>query len=551
MKCSISIFDDRLKVVSGYSPILVERFRAIPGAKPHYLDGKFAFWTFPVMPDTVLMITDVCGILPGMLDADVRAVIAEHIKTPEAKRQVDLSVINGHEFKTEPYEHQRVNLARTMSEDRWLFADEQGTGKSFPLCNRLKMMDYSSKFLIICPRSVCPGWIEQLKDHAELDATIISGNPAVKQRKLRESGRIVIAGYETVLSMEADFLAIPWDAMILDEVQKVKNFTAKVSKCIRKLSEKIDRVWALSGTPAPNGLEDWFGVISAIDPTLLPVTTKTAFEARYCFKARIGGDGPWKIAGYRNVGELHGYINSISSRVTKKEALDLPDKVISARYVEMEGDQKRVYKELKNDAVARINHWKEAGQLTARNILSEQLRLLQIVGGFVPSDDGKMYEFPDKCKISAIRDLTDEVGDKQVVIWAAFVAETEFLAKWLDKEYGGGVATLTGKMNDADRNLNIDSFKRGDARWFVGMAGSGGVGINGLQVCDTEFYYSRNFRMDYWKQSQDRCHRLGVKNTVSVVKIICQGSVDVRVDERLDEKDAQMNMMLCEPEDIL
>ena len=83
-------------------------------------------------------------------------------------------------------------------------------------------------------------------------------------------------------------------------------------------------------------------VISAVDPTLLPVTTKTAFEARYCFKARIGGDGPWTIAGYRNVGELHGYINSISSRVTKKEALDLPDKVISTRYVEMESDQKRV-----------------------------------------------------------------------------------------------------------------------------------------------------------------------------------------------------------------
>lgn len=550
MKCAISIFEDRLKVVSGYSPILVERFRAIPGAKPHYLDGKFAFWTFPIMPDTVMLITDVCGILPSMLNADVRAVIASHIKTPEAKRTVDLSVINGHTFKTQPYDHQRINLARAMTFSRWLFADEAGTGKSMPMCNRIAMIR-DEKILIICPRSVCLGWIEQLKIHADMEATIITGNPVAKQKKLRESGNIVIAGYETVLSMESNFLAIAWDAMILDEVQKVKNFTAKVSKCIRKISEKTCRVWGLSGTPACNGMEDWLGVVSAIDPALLPVKTKTAFEARYCFKARVGGDGPFTIAGYRNVEELHGYVSSISSRVTKKEALDLPDKVISTRYVDMDGDQKRVYRELKNDAVARINHLKEEGQLTARNILSEQLRLLQIVGGFVPSDDGKIFEFPDKCKIPAIRDLIDEVSDKQVVIWAAFVAEAEFLAKWLKNEYGGGVATLTGKMNDTDRNLNVDSFKRGDARWFVGMAGSGGVGINGLQVCDTEFYYSRNFRMDYWKQSQDRCHRLGVKNTVSVVKIICQGSVDIRVDERLDEKDAQMNMMLDNAEDVL
>jgi len=552
MKCNISLDGDSLKVVSGYSPILVDRFRAIPGSKPHFANGKFQYWTFPIMPDVVLMTLDVCGLIPAMLDPDVRKVVEDQTKKASPRTPVDRSIINGYEFKTEPYDHQRENFARSLTEDRWLFADEQGTGKSMPLCNRLRtLMAEPRNILVICPKSVVPGWRDQLREHAGLDCVMVVGTMNQKKKKLADSTPIKVAGYETVLSMDESFSEIDWYAIIIDEVQKVKNFTAQVSKCVQRLSEKATCVWALSGTPAPNGLEDWQGVLAAVKPGLLPIATKTAFEARYCFKARVGESGPFKIAGYRNVEELHGYIGSVTSRITKAEALDLPEKVISSRYVEMEGEQARVYRELRKDAVARLVSLKNEGQLTVRNVLSEQLRLLQVVGGFVPDDAGVMHELPSKCKLSAIRDVMDEVGFKQVVIWAAFVEEANFLAKWFADEYGGDAVMLTGQTPDKERSDNIEAFRKGDARWFIGTAGAGGTGVNGLQVCDTEIYYSRNFRLDCWKQSQDRCHRLGSEKTVSVIKLICQNSVDVRVDERLDEKDAQLEMMLRDPGEML
>lgn len=553
MKCKIEILNDCLKVVVAYSPIVVERFRAVPGAKPHFDQGKFQFWTFPIMPDTVLMVTDICGVLPWMLEPDVRKVIEEHTKKPDARPAADLSLINGHSFKTTPYDHQRANLARTIAERRWLFADEQGTGKSMPLCNRIKMLldAGDAKILIICPRSVIPGWRDQLREHAGLECVLVTGSKGQKAKRLAERCAIKVASYETILAAQDDFAAIAWDAIVCDEIQKIKNFTAKSSKVIQDLSTRVKYFWGLSGTPFPNGLEDCLGVIAAVKPGHLKATTKTAFDARYTFKARVGEDGPFKIAGYRNVDELHGYIAAITSRVTKAEALDLPPKVISARYAELEGEQARVYRELKKDAVATIKSLKASGELTVRNILTEQLRLLQVVGGFVPDDSGVVHELPVKCKLSAIRDVIDEVGDKQVVLWAAFVAEVDFLAKWLEQEYGGKSVVLTGGVGDADRKTNVEAFTRGDARWFVGTAGAGGVGINGLQVCDTEIYYSRNFRMDFWKQSQDRCHRIGSKaDKVSIIKLICENTVDVRVDDRLEEKDAMQEMMLTNPEEL-
>ncbi len=543
MKSSITLEAGRLVVDSGYSPILVERFRQIEGRR---WDADRKVNSFPATGEALLAVCDVMGLIPWMLDDDVKALLDTVAKPPEA-RPVDVALAEGHSFLTPPFDHQRVNFARLMGENRWVLADEMGTGKSFSLVNKIRtFVGDATKVLIICPKPVAQGWVKQLNDHGQLGCEVIEGS---KERReavmLRHHGKpsIKITNYELLL--HSDFSVVSWDIIVLDEIHKVKNHSSQVSKRVRELTEKASHVYGLSGTPAPNGLEDWFGVLRAVKPDLLPVTTKTAFEARYCLKTKLPDSNVFKISGYKNVAELHGYIASITSRVTKAECLDLPGKMFETRTVTLDGDQARIYRDLKRDAVARLADT----ELSINNVLQESLRLLQVVGGFMPGDDGTMAEIENKAKLPALAGCLDELGTKRCVIWCNFLAEVRFLAKWLGDSYGRTV-TFCGETSEFDRIRALEDFVSGKARYFLGTAGAGGTGINGLEVCDTEIYYSRGWRYDHWVQSQDRLDRIGQKNKVTVIKLVASGTVDEKVDLALEKKGGMQDMMLQRPEDF-
>ncbi len=567
MNATLTVRDGRLRVRTPYAPALVERFRAIPGRS---FDGETKEWTFPIAPDVVSMVTDVLGVLPWSLPPEVRDAVNGSLPRVEAK-PVDMSLIEGHVFRTVPFEHQRVNLARLVAEKRWLIADEQGLGKSAVIANRLRHVKNQLDILnvlIVCPKSVVHGWLDQLWTHAELHATAVEGNATQRRNRLAGGFRFKVTNYEALIHTGSAFEEIDWDVVVIDEVQKVKNFTAQTSKALRRLTAKANYVWALSGTPAPNGLEDYLGVLAAVDPKLLPVQTKTAVEARYCVKQAIGQDDagnpapPFKIVAYRNVAELHGYIARITSRHTKAECLDLPPKIFSVRTCQLEGEQARVYRDIKKDAVAKIETLRGEGTLTVANVITESLRLLQVVGGHMPllldSHDtdcdcsrDSIYRFPKIAKLDALGDLLDEVGERQVVLWACFRPEVAMLVEWLEKHYGGGVASLVGGMSGNDRAENIERFRSGAARWFVGTAEAGGTGVNGLAVADTMVYYSRGWRLDSFLQSQDRGHRIGMQgNSLSIVKLLAERTVDFKVDESLDKKQSLQDMMLGNPAEV-
>lgn len=581
MKSDLTICGGKIRVKTPYAPALIDRFRAIPGRA---FDGVSKIWEFPAVRDVLLMVCDAVGVLPWMCSDEVRKLAGENGAQAVEKVALDMSVIDGHHFHTPPYEHQRRNLARLVQNPRWILCDEMGTGKSHAVANLIYRIArgherYSTPYgvrpegpmLIVCPKSVLSVWVEQLDQHGDTGCLIVEktwrGAPPTKDG-------IYVANYERVLADAEAFLSCDWFLIVLDEIHRVKNFTAQTSRVIRKLTNKAKYVYGLSGTPAPNGLEDWFGVLSAVDPTLLPVNTKTAFENRYCVKTQLGSGGIWKVTGYRNVEELHGYISSITSRVTKSECLDLPEKVFSVRKVTLDGEQARIYRELKKDAVARLTppDWSksfgmpqvqslhamdlplkavpDSAQLTIANVLTESLRLLQVVGGFVPSDSGEMHEIKDKAKLSALGDVIDEVGDKQVVIWCAFRAEVSFLAEWLAKTYKAMVVTLTGEVSSEDREKNVEMFRTGVARFFIGTS-AGGEGINGLTVSDTEVFYSRTWNLKDYLQQTDRLHRIGQKNSVSVINLVATGTVDERVSEALEKKQSMQELMLRRPEDLL
>lgn len=547
MKCQLTLEGEIIRLKSDYSPLLVERIRNLPGRQFH---PENKTWTVPAVRDVLLMVCDIAGILPAMLGSEF-ASLNGGAAPPLAP--VDMSLIEGHKFLTPPYQHQRVNLARLMEQPRWLLADDMGTGKSHAIANRLRSLvtyqDNNFRALILCPKSVMDGWQKQLKQHADLPSDIIDGGAAHRRRALDCPCPIKIVNYEMLRYM--DFDEKPWGALVLDEVHRCKNLTVQTSKLVRRLSEQARFCWALSGTPAPNGLEDWCGVLAAVDPAGVPWQTKSGFEARYCLRSRVGEDGPWKISGYRNILDLQRVVSRYTSRVTKEVLTDLPAKTFMPRTARLIGEQARIYREIRNDAVARLGALKEDGLLTVANVLTELLRLLQIVGGFVPADDGRLYELPDKAKIHALMEVLEDVGDRQVVIWTAFDAEANWIARWLIEKHDCSISILTGQTTGKARCDAIERFRDGSSRYFVGTTAAGGVGINGLEVADVEVFYSRNYNLTDYLQAQDRLHRIGQKNNVTVVNLLAANTIDEKVDAALERKASLQELLLQRPEDMI
>lgn len=587
MRADFRINGQRFFVRTPYSPVVNQAFHLISGRR---FEGPTKEWSFPLDRDAILGVCDAIGIIPSFLPADLHRLVRSPMESVRKIEELDASALDNYHWIVEPYEHQRKNILRLIHHDRWLLADEMGLGKTACVVIRLtSIMHLHSRVLILCPKSVVSVWQDELQKHAGIKSEIIESraDPRLLALGGNTSG-IFIANYELLLSKAA---LGHFDVLVIDEVHRVKNFTAKTSKRVQDLSERAKHVYALSGTPAPNGLQDWHGVLAAINPDLLPVKTKTAFEARYVVKRRLQeGAGPWVICGYRNVAELHEHVASVTSRNLKADCLDLPEKIYSRRVVRLEGEQARIYRDLKRDAVARIKDAKENARqkfvaacgsssdpvwrrpdtpehaeakiaaeqlgdnmrtLTIENVLTESLRLLQVIGGFVPDDDGKLHELDDKAKIEALRDVLNESHGRQAVIWCNFVAEVDFLVEWLQKQTKLVAAGFTGDTSGPERASIIESFRAGSIDYFVGTAGAGGAGINGLQVADLEIYYSRGWSLTDYLQSQDRLHRIGQRNAVNVVKLIAGGTVDERVDEALEKKASMQEMMLRDPEQVL
>jgi SNF2 family DNA or RNA helicase len=157
------------------------------------------------------------------------------------------------------------------------------------------------------------------------------------------------------------------------------------------------------------------------------------------------------------------------------------------------------------------------------------LRLHQITCGYLASDDGPLQPLKNN-RMTELLDVLEEVEGK-VIIWANYRYNIFDIEKELKKKYGEEtVVTYFGDTKDGDRQDIVKSFQdpESPARFFVGNQQTGGYGLT-LTQAHTVIYYSNNYDLEKRIQSEDRAHRIGQKNNVTSVDIICEGTVDENI----------------------
>jgi len=240
-------------------------------------------------------------------------------------------------------------------------------------------------------------------------------------------------------------------------------------------------------------------------------------------------DHPNLLAPYKRLDELKEKIADYSFIVRKEDCLDLPPKVYSELIVEMNSDQKRVYKELKNQFLSNY----EEHELTVQNKVSLVGRLQQVTGGFFPyQEDGKPRLLPitnTNPKIERLKLDLEETGDEVVIIWARFVGELKMIASELRKKFPEkNVELYYGGVDKYIRSQIKASFMRGEVDILVANARTAGTGLN-LQLAHIQYFFSNSYSLEDRAQAEDRSHRIGQEHSVLYKDIIIKGTVDEAV----------------------
>jgi SNF2 family DNA or RNA helicase len=321
--------------------------------------------------------------------------------------------------------------------------------------------------------------------------------------------------------------------MAVDESTTIKNPDAKRTKNICNLSilSKYRRI--LTGSPVTKSPLDLYKQCDFLKEELLGHGSYYTFRTRYAIMktANFGGKSIQIVVGYKNLNELSEKLRPFSYRVLKDDCLDLPDKIYMKRTVQLSSEQKKVYEQMKQMALAEMN----GKMMSTATVLTQLMRLHQITCGHFTADDGSIQKIKSN-RLDELMDVLEEIEGK-VVIWAHYQNDVETIVEHLKKKYGdNSIVDYYGRTRPENRQSNIDKFQKDEGcRFFIGTPATGGYGITLTQASNV-IYYSNGYDLEKRMQSEDRAHRIGQKKSVTYVDMIADDTVDEKIVKSLRKK---------------
>lgn len=432
---------------------------------------------------------------------------------------------------------------------------EQGCGKSLTAISIMGAGFIKNKIkrvLIVAPVSVMAVWHNEFQ-YADFlyESKMLVESMVRRSERLNEyTGycqlQVAITNYEAVWREPFFEALIKWkpDMVVCDESQKIKGVSTSQSKAMRKIGDHAKYRMILTGTPVTATPLDFWAQYRFLDPNIFG-KSYFAFARRY---AVFGGYENREIVAYQNKDELVMKAHSIAHRVTKADALDLPEQIDQVMYCELEPKAQKAYDEMVRVNVAEIqeiiDNSHESGRLVANNVLTRLLRLQQITGGFVPRSqtDGEVVQV-STAKLDLLKEiLTDTlVAGHKIVVFVRFLPEIHAIMEMLDTTRFEGTGKVQysyiyGAVPYDERNVMVAQFQTDPAvRVFVAQIQTAGLGIT-LHAADISIFYSLDYNFANWDQCKARIHRIGQGKKVTHIHLLAKKTVDNAVYGVLKQK---------------
>lgn len=440
--------------------------------------------------------------------------------------------------KLPPWKHQQKAFDMFQNLDGVMLDMDMGTGKSKVIIDLIQNENLK-KVLIVCPKSVILTWEKEPQKHMHESVKwqvlpLYRGSNAKKADQAEEfltrCGRsgttaIIVINYEAVWRdpFASWALSQEWDLIVADESQKIKTPGAKAAKWFEKAHKVAKKRACLSGTPLSQSPADAFAQYRFLDPKIFG---HSFFRFRNIY-FNTHPVFPGKIMGFKKGMEekFRQKYHSISYRVTSEDVLDLPEAIHDNIYFELDSKTRKHYRELENEFFTSIKE----KEINAMNAAVKILRLQQLTGGFIKSDEGELLEV-GKEKASVLADLLDGIDPGEpIVIFGRFHNDLDMIRKVAESQ-GRKYHELSGRRNEL-REWQDDP----EASVLAVQINSGGAGVDLTKSCYV-VYYSAGYSLGDFEQSLKRAHRPGQTRTTYFYYLIAKETIDEKVYQSLKEK---------------
>lgn len=431
-------------------------------------------------------------------------------------------------LKTELLPYQLDGIAFAAGACRAILADDMGLGKTIQgigTAAYLKQEANIRKVLVICPASLKAQWQNEIERFSDLSAQQILGAAAERPAQYANNAFFTICNYEQVMRDILSIEACPWDLIILDEGQRIKNWEAKTSRVIKGLRSPFALV--LTGTPMENRIDELYSVVDFIDDRRLGPAYRFFNQHR-----SVNEDG--RVTAIENLDQLRQRVAPILLRRTREAVLgELPPRTTQIVRIPATEEQADLH----------AAHAQTVASITRKNYLTEMdfIRLQRaLLMCRMAADSTRLVDKQapgHSSKLAKLKELIEQLTaepSRKVVLFSEWTQMLDLIEEQL-AEAGAGFVRLDGKVPQKKRQQLVQTFQKNPDCRFIIMTNAGSTGLN-LQAADTVINVDLPWNPAVLEQRIARAHRMGQKRPVHVYILVTEDTLEERLLDTLSAK---------------
>jgi len=397
------------------------------------------------------------------------------------------------------------------------------------------------RILIVGPTSLVYNWENEFKKFApEIKYYIHHGSErGTLEQSFSQDWNVCITSYGTMRNDIEQFIKITFDVMVLDESQAIKNADAQLSKAVKLVPAK--QRFIMSGTPVQNNTFDLYAQFDFINPQLLG--NKEFFKTEFANAIDKNADA-------QRAEQLRKMVFPFLLRRTKETvAKDLPAKIESVIYCEMDTYQRKIYEQVKDEYRAKIlQKVSEEGVAKTAFLILEGLTKLRMLCDS-PSLVRDAKDVPYKAESIKLEELTREIEENisnhKILVFSQFLGMLDLVRKRLDKD-NVKYLYLDGSTPATERQNLVKKFQEDDSiQIFLMSLKAGGVGLT-LTAADYVYIVDPWWNPAVEDQAIDRTHRIGQNKAIFAYKMICKDSIEEKIVQLQEKKKSIAKELISE-----
>ena len=447
-------------------------------------------------------------------------------------------------LKVKLYPYQKEGIRFATRAGKAIIADEMGLGKTIQAIGTAELLRKEGLIvstLIICPTSLKYQWRSEIMKFTDAEVCVVEGNHLKRKEAYQSPEPYKIVSYNSACNDIKILGSLQTDMLIMDEVQRLKNWNTQISRAARKIQSDYSVI--LSGTPLENKLDELYSIVEFVDNFRL--------SPYYMFKQNhIISDETGQVLGYKNLNEIGKKLSDILIRRRKKDVkLQMPKRTDKNLFIPMTKEQREMHDEWQESVNRIVIKWRThhfISETDRERLLLFLSEMRMICDSSYILDQKTRYDTKVKECVNIICNITSEEGEK-VVVFSQWERMTRLIARELE-EKGIRYEYLHGGIPSEKRKDLVDNFNNlPESRVFL-STDAGSTGLN-LQAAATIINIDLPWNPAVLEQRIGRIYRLGQQNNIQVINLVAPESIEDRMLDKLRFKTSMFEGVLDNGED--